>query len=199
MQGQADYPFHSVSNLYLADPDGATAVGVFLQYIIDGHKDRGPVVVGEVPLYPAGNPGAEHSYKGGFYNVLVVDEIVIVRFVQRAEQPTAYLRQNRNLKIFVFKINCVVGLVLTVVGQDIEHRIGIYPALRPLVSSAGVEPGIGVRFTDEVGRNDAGLLPHPYRRFFGYSGRCKTGKDQYDQENSSCAGFLACHVISPPI
>ena len=95
--------------------------------------------------------------------MLVINKIIIVGFVQCGKESAAYSGKDRNLQIFIFKIKSLVGFVLTVVCQHIQHWIRVNSALCTLIRSAGVELGISVGLINQVGRNYPRLLPYLYR------------------------------------
>ena len=164
IERQPDEPLHAVPPLDLADPDGLAAVGVLLQRVIDRHEGGGAVVVGDVPLDAAGDPGAQHADQGGLDDVLAVEEVVAVGLVLRAEDAPAELRQDADLDVLVLQVDRLVGLVFADVRQLVEHRIGIDGPLRALVGPAAVEDGIPVRLADLVGGDHQRLFP-------GFDGR----------------------------
>ena len=86
---RTEYPFDSVSSFGFSNPEGLAAIGVFSQCVIDRHESRSSVVVKDAPFYAPGNPGAEHPYKCGLYDVLPIEEIIVICFVQSGEEPAA--------------------------------------------------------------------------------------------------------------
>ena len=176
-EGDSYEPFHAVAELDLADPDGSAAVGILGERVVDGHEGCGAVVVRDAPLDSAGDPRAEHSYQGGLDYVLAVEEIVIVGFVEGGKDTAAHLGQDAQLDILVLKIDGVVFFVGALVGQDVEHRIGIDAALCALVSPAGIEPGVLVGLADLVGGDDQRLGPDFYGRV-GLRKACSGGGEQ---------------------
>jgi hypothetical protein len=105
MQRHTDQPFHPMAALDFAHPDRLAAVRVRFGRPIHRHETRSPMMVRDIPLDPAGDPGAEHADQRRFDHALTVEEIVAVGFVERAEDPSADFRQDANLEVLVFEIH----------------------------------------------------------------------------------------------
>ncbi|MBA7669274.1 hypothetical protein ES703_77403 [subsurface metagenome] len=67
--------------LYLTYPHSLAAIRIFLQRVVKRHKSCRSVVVRDAPFYTAGDPRAEHSYKGRLDYVLAIKKIIVVGFV----------------------------------------------------------------------------------------------------------------------
>ena len=103
---------------------------------------------------PAGHPRADQPDQGRLDDMLMIDEIVVVAFIDRLEQPPANFRQNADAHVFVFEIDDVIGFVGLFVRQRIVQRIRIDPAFGALRSTAEIKHRARLWIAGEVGRND---------------------------------------------
>ncbi len=81
-----DRPAHAVSNLHLAHPYSLAAVGVMLDAILHREHGGGAMMMGNIPLDAAGDPGADETDQSGLDDVLAVNEIVVVGFVDALKE-----------------------------------------------------------------------------------------------------------------
>ena len=114
MERDADGPRHPVAEFGLADPDGLAAVPVFDDTVVARDVRRGPVVVEDVPLDAARDPGSGHADVRRFDHVLVVEDVVAVGLVDGIEQPSADLREHAQFHVFVLEVEGLVAHRLSV-------------------------------------------------------------------------------------
>ena len=118
-----------------------------------GRKVRGAMVMRDVPLDAAGNPGADQADERRLDDVLAINEVVAVALVHRLEQPPANLRQDADPHIFVFQIDDAIDLVRFDMGQRVVERVGINAALGALRVASEVEHRVRLRVSGQIGRD----------------------------------------------
>ncbi len=141
------------------------------------------MVVKHAPLDPAGNPGAEHADEVRLDHVLPVEEVVAVGLVVRLEDAPADLRKHHEPHVRVLEYEGRVGLVRLLVGEVVEHGVGIHGPHGALVAAAVVEPGVYVRRPHGVGRQG--------ERFLAYAdlvrgGICRDTEQQPGNNGDMC-------------
>src|ERR1035437_7072740 len=92
--------------------------------------------------------------------MLVVDELVPVGLVDSLKYFAADFRQDADFDILVFEIDDLVFLLSLLGGQIIVDGIRIDSLLRALRTASEIELRVGIRRTDEIGRD--GDLVFPY-------------------------------------
>ena len=123
------------------------------------------MMVRQVPFDSTGDPGAEQADQRGFDDMLVVDEVITVRLVDRFEDLATKLGKNADLDVLIFEIDHGIGLVFLLRGQVVVDRIRVDAVLRALRVAAEVELWVGVRGANQVGRDGDLFFP-------GFNGRC---------------------------
>ena len=151
-----DQPAHPVDGLGLADPDGGAAVRVLHHGVVDRHEPGGPVPVREVPLDPAGDPGARHADQARLDRGLPVEPLVAVRLVERAVDAAAELREDHELDVLVLQHHGAISPRHLLVSEPLAERVGVDRTLRAWVDRV------------ELGRPDlpgraSSRLPHARR------------------------------------
>ena len=149
-------PIHLIHIVY---QQGFAAVLIFLQLIIGRHKGGRPVVLGPVELDAAGDPGAGQAHQGRLDHVIVIHKIIVVGLVIGPLDPSAQLRQDHHLQIFVLQKDCLVLLILFLMADLLRRRIGIDLSAASLIDSFFQEHGILIRFPRLVGGNRHPFLP----------------------------------------
>src|SRR4030042_619566 len=197
MEGQADKPAHPLAELQLAYPDGIAPVGVFSDRPIHRHEGRGPVMVGDIPLDSARDPGAEHSDEGRLDDALTIKEIVAVRLVDRFEDPASDLEQYAIADIFVLQDKRRVRLVHALVGHQIREGIRIDRTLGALTGSTEIKHRVALGRPGKVSRDDQILPPSRNSRAAGPEIRRSQRKDANDpsQQNAEPKATLLPHFF----
>ncbi len=176
----AHRPSHALAHFQLSHPHGFAAVGVLFGPILDRQERAGAVVVGNVPLHPARDPGADQPDERRLDDVLVVEEIVVVGLVHRFEHAPADFGENADADILVFEIDHLVGLVRFNVGQLVVQRIGVDSALGALGHPSEVEHRIELGRSGGIGGDDNFFFPN----LDGGSIRAGQGQNQTANQNA---------------
>ncbi len=142
-------------------------------------------MVRNVPFDTAGDPGPDQSDQGGLDDVLAIEEVIAVGLVDGLEEPSADLRQDANLDIFVLEIDELVALVDLLAGQRVVKRIGIDPSLGALRLPPEEEHRALLRRTGQVG-GDHGVLLVDLDR--GGLGRGRAERTQKPEPPESSSG-----------
>ena len=150
---QADRPFQPLAEFGLADPDGLAAVLVLDDFITGVERGGGPVVVGDVPLHAAGDPGPDHADQGRPDDMLAVEEVVAGLLVAGGEDAAADLGQDPDLGVLILQGQVLVVPIHPVIGEVVIDGVGIDVPGGTLVGAPGEEVGIQFGITDQVGRN----------------------------------------------
>ena len=163
IEGKAGSPGRAEHLLDFAHPHRLAAVLLLPERVADRLERAGPVVLGPVELDAARNPGAGKPDQGRFNHPVVVDEMVVVRLIQRHLHPAAQLGQQHNFQITVFQENRPILLIHARVGDALDNRMRINHPAAPLVDPLLQKHRVLIRFTHLVGRDGNRLLPRLYR------------------------------------
>ena len=144
-----DHALHPVHRFVLAQPDGAAAVGVLFDRVLDRHEGGGTVVLRPVELHAAGDPRAQQTDQRRLDDVLAVEEVVAVRLVQADVDAAADLRQDHQPDVFVLEVDCLVWLVELLVANPVGEGIRIHLAAAALIDPLVEEHRIAVRRAPE--------------------------------------------------
>ena len=138
-------PAHARAQFQFADPDGFAAVGILFHFVLHGKGGGGAMMMRDVPFDAAGDPRADQTDQGRLDDVLAVDEVVAVGFVDALEEAAAYFRQDTDADELVLEIDDFVLLVLFFGGEVVVERIGVDAPLRSLRGLAEIEDRVGFR------------------------------------------------------
>ena len=161
--GMSDHAFGAVHFVDFAQMNRAGAVGVLFQEIIHWCVGGGTMVLGPVKFDAAGDPGACKADQGWFDNMIIIDKIVVVRFVQGPLDAAAQFGKDHEFQVFVFQVDGVVGDVFFRVGNFFGYGQGIDFSGTALVGSFFDEEGIFFGWVDFIG-GDKGVL---FSDFYG--------------------------------
>jgi hypothetical protein len=78
------------------------------------------------------------------------------------QNSAAYLWKDTDLNILILQIYRVVGDVPPIIGDGIDHRVGVDSTLSSLVGAARVESWIHIGRSDLISGDHNRLLPDPY-------------------------------------
>ena len=143
----------------LVAPDGRRAVIAGNDIDVDRLKRAGPMMLRPIELDPAADPGPRQADQRRLDHAVVVDEVIVVRLVERHLNPAAELGQNHDLEIFVFEKDGVVVARRLLVGNRLHHRIGVNCPAAPLVHALFQEERIGVRLASLIRGDRNPLVP----------------------------------------
>ena len=163
VQRNPDCPRHSVTQFGFAQPHGFATVGVRGYGVAYGHVRRRAVVVEDVPFNAARNPCARHADVRGLDYVLMVEDVVAVRFVYGVEKPAADFGQYAELDVLVFEVHRVVRHVLSDARHVVVEAVRIDAAAGALVRPVAVEYRRLLRGVERICRDCRCLLPRLHR------------------------------------
>src|SRR5580704_8812455 len=123
------------------------------------HIGRRPMMLRPIELHAAGDPRTQQSHEGRLDDMLAIEEVVSVGFVEPGVNAAADFRKNHQLDKFVLKHDGAVGLVLLLKRHAVSKRIGINLAAAALVNALLQEHGIRISVLDRVGWNDDLFFP----------------------------------------
>ena len=150
----------AVHLIHVMQQHGYAAVLVLQCHIIHRKEGGRSVMLRPVELNASGNPRPGQSHQRWLDHMIIIDKIIIVRFVIGSLDPAAQLRQHHHLQVLVFQPDrrvLLIGLLFT----DFLHRgIGIHLAAASLVYTLVQKNGILFRFSDFVGGNCNLFHPH---------------------------------------
>ncbi|CDE62599.1 unknown [Parabacteroides sp. CAG:409] len=149
----AHRPFQAMAQFRLAHPDRLAAIRIFLHLPVGRQIRRCPVMVRNIPFHTARQPGAQHTDQSRFHTGLCIKEMIIIGFVGRRENTTAYFRQDRDIHILISQPQHIILLIDHILGQYIIQRIRINVTFRSLINTSGKKDGIHFRTSDLIGRN----------------------------------------------
>ena len=139
LQAEADFRPHAMAFFRLRNPHHGGAVRTTFDAIIGRHKCRRPMMMRKIPFHAAGHPRAQYANQRGLHDVLPIEEIIVVRLVQRTHDTAAQIRQNFVTDVFVFHDKALPFARRFVRRQFVLQWIRIDMALRALVAAAFVE------------------------------------------------------------
>src|SRR5208283_792119 len=84
MQADAVHAFHAGHRIVVAAPNRHCSFGALLDFKIHGQKRRRAMVLRPVEFDPSGNPRSGEADERGLDYMLVVNQVVTVRFVLNA-------------------------------------------------------------------------------------------------------------------
>src|ERR1039458_9038722 len=155
-------PAHALAHFQLTHPDGLTAIGIFLHFVLHGDESAGAMVMRDIPLHAAGHPGADEADEGRLDDVLAIDEVIVVGLIDAFENAAADLRQDADLEVLVFQIDDGVSLVDFSARQRVVHGVGVDRSLRALRLAAEEERGVRFRVTCQISGDDNVGFPYLY-------------------------------------
>ncbi|MNC02004.1 hypothetical protein D3C75_493690 [compost metagenome] len=126
IQGKARFAFGAVHAVNLAAPDGGAAVSVLGEPVFHRAEGVGPVMLRPVEFNAPGNPRPCQPNQRWLDDPVIVDEIVVVGFVQSPVDSPAQLRHHGDEQIFVLQINQPVRAVLLIILNPVNHRMGVH-------------------------------------------------------------------------
>ena len=156
-------PAHAVPVLKLSNPNGLAAVPVVHEPVVYRILAGGAVMVEDVPLHAAADPGSEHAHIGGLDGGLAIEDLVAVGLVRGIEEASADVREHAHFQIIIFQEKSPVGAVHAGIGGIVVHRVGIHPAFRPLVCEIPGEQGGFFGGVHPVCGEVDGAFPNLYR------------------------------------
>src|SRR5208337_1008000 len=115
----ADRPAHAMTDLQLAHPYRLAAIRVVLDAILHGKNGGSAMMVGNVPLDAAGDPGPDEADQRRLDDVLAVDEVVVVGFIDPLEKTAAQFRKNADLYVLIFEIDDLVCFIRFLMRQRV--------------------------------------------------------------------------------
>lgn len=160
--GMSGHAFGAVHFVDFAQMNRAGAVGVLFQEIIHWCVGGGTMVLGPVKFDAAGDPGTCKTHEGRFDYMVVIDKIVVVRFVQGYLDATAQFGKDHEFQVFVFQVDVVIGDVFFRVGDFFGYGQGIDFSGTALVGSFFDEEGIFFGWIDFIGGDKGVLFPDFY-------------------------------------
>ncbi|MNW45525.1 hypothetical protein D3C74_227920 [compost metagenome] len=120
-----------------------------------------------VEFNPPGNPWPSQANQRRFDDTVVVDEIVVVCFVERTVNPPAQLRHDLDTNIFVLENRQPIADLLLLVVNLIDDRMRVDPSGTALINAFFQKHRVFVRLPHPVRRNELILFPDSYRGPFG--------------------------------
>ena len=144
----------------LADEDAAASVRVFPYFAVHRIERARPVMLRPIEFNPAGNPGPRKAHQRGFDHLIVVYEIVAVRFVVRALYAPAEFRQNHDEQVFIFEAERLIDNVARFVADRFDDGVRVDFSRAALIDAFFEENGVFIRRSCGVGRNRDFLLPN---------------------------------------
>lgn len=145
-----------------------TAVRVFFQFVLHRQSGSGAVVMRDIPLDSAGDPGADPADQCRLDDMLTINEIIVIRLIHGLEQPAAHFGQDPDSHKLILQMDEPVFLVYLLEGQIVVERIRIKAALGALRRLAEIEDRVWFRVADRISGDDNVLFPHADSR----RGRC---------------------------
>lgn len=112
-----------------------------------------------VELDAARDPRAGEADERRLHDMVVVDEIIVVRLVDRAVDAAAEFRQHHDLQIPVLEIHRVIYLVDLFILDLVDHGVRIHAARTTLIDALLEKHRILVRLPDLVRRKRDRFLP----------------------------------------
>ena len=179
MQGDADGPLHAVAVFSLTEPDGLAAIAVVHDLPVAGDVRSLTVMMEDVPLHAAADPGSCHTDICGLDTVLMIENVISVGLVYGIEKTSANGGQHAQFDIFVFEIQRLVGDDLALAGHIVVERVGIHAAAGPLVRPVAVEYRSLFRRVQQVG----GKVKRTFPGFHALSLSCAAGNGQQCGQN----------------
>ena len=169
----------TVHRLPFTHPHRNRSVLGFPNFELRGRKRGGPVVLRPVELDSPGDPRPGEAHQGRFNHPVVVHEVIIVRFIQGHLHPAAQLRQNHDLEIAVLQKHRLIGAVALLIGNGVNHLVGINRARTALINPFFEKHRVRVRAAGGVSWNRNAPAPRLHRIAF------------------VCVIFRGTHIVNP--
>ncbi|OQC06008.1 MAG: hypothetical protein BWX80_01772 [Candidatus Hydrogenedentes bacterium ADurb.Bin101] len=157
-QRHTRHPARPASLFIFPHPDRFAPVIVVLNSIVHRNQAGGAVVVRGIPFHAAGSPRTDGADQGGFHDMVVIHDLIVVGFIQNVIQAAAHLRGNADLQVFILEDNGLVYFVQLFGVLHIIEGIGINVPLRQLHLLRAKEERYLVRGFRLIGGQDDGLF-----------------------------------------
>ncbi len=110
VEADAVHAFHTAHGIVVAAPDRDAAVGVVFGVGIGGEEGCGTMVLGPVEFDTTGDPGAGKSDKCRFDDGLVIDEVVVVGFIEDGVDASAEFGEDEDFEVGIFEVDRFPGV-----------------------------------------------------------------------------------------
>ena len=110
-------------------------------------------MLGPVEFNAAGNPRPGQADEGGLDHAVIIDEIILIGFVQCPLDPSAQFRQDHDIQVFVFQDYSLVLHVLRGFTDLFADGQRIYLAGGTLIRPLFDEKRVLFQIADSIGRN----------------------------------------------
>ena len=154
MQANSVHAFHARHGVMVTAPNGLRTVRVCLNLIIYRQKGCGPMMLGPIEFYAAGDPRPGQTDQCRLDNMLVVNQIVAVGLVLNAVDAPANFRQHQYAEIIILDPDGLPCSIDRLFGDAINERQRVYLAAAALVNPLFQKHWILVGLLWQVGRND---------------------------------------------
>ena len=153
------HPLGEKHLLDFATPQGHAPIVVADDTPVDGQKGAGAVVLRPVELDTPRYPRPRQPHQGRFDDLVVIDEVVVVGFVEgHLDAPTQF-GQNHNFEVLIFEEYGGVVLIPFFVKDTVYHRVWINNATTALIDPLMQKQRLLERLANPVGGNGYDFAP----------------------------------------
>src|SRR5262245_6441019 len=117
----------------IATPDCPGTGGMFSDLKAHRHARCWSMMLRPIELYAAGDPRPSQSHERRFDNVLAVEEVIPVRFINADVDASANLRQDHDTQNLVLQMNRLPRVIHRVRRDAVRERQWVHPATTALI------------------------------------------------------------------
>ena len=162
IQREADDPLRPVHLVHVVHEKRPASVRVFLNHMVHRHKGCRPVMLRPVEFDPARDPRTAQAHQRRLDHLIIVHEIVPVRFVIGPLDPTAQLRQNHDFYVFILQKHRVPDLILLHRADRLRRRIRVDLSAAALINTLFQKHRVFIRRAHLISRDHDRFLPDFY-------------------------------------
>ena len=157
--GKACHTLGAEHILNFTDNNGTAAILIFSDIAVNRIKRAGTMMLRPVELDTAADPRSCQTNQRGFDNMVIINEIVVIRLIISTLDSATQFRKNHHVKILIFQAKGVINAIFFLITDFINHAVRIYFAAATLINTFFQEHRVFIRLTDRVGRNCHVLTP----------------------------------------
>ena len=129
---------HSLCSVHFVDFTyiyGRRSIFVFFKIEVNRSVSGWTVVLRPVEFDTAGDPRTGKSYECRFDHMVVIDKIIVIRFVKGSLDTSTQFREDHHKKIVIFHVDCMILYILFLIRYFFSYRHRINLSCAALISA----------------------------------------------------------------